>query len=81
MIREYVLENYIVTDLCCILNFMGMEVPNSVLKYCLTIHIMTSNTKCYKFYDERVEEKDKKWEKNDDWIYYGFFLEMHGTVG
>ena len=39
MIRKYVLVNETVTDFCCVLNFMGMEMLNSVLKYCLASHI------------------------------------------
>ena len=39
MIRKFVLVNETVTDFCCVLNFMGMEVPNSVLKYCPASHI------------------------------------------
>ena len=57
MIREFVPVKESVTDFCCILNFMGMEVPNSVLKYCLASHIHDSKTKCCKFYHERVEER------------------------
>ena len=39
MIRKFVLVKETVTDLCRVLNFMGMEVPNSVLKYCPVSHI------------------------------------------
>ena len=39
MIRKYVLVNETLTDFCCVLNFMGMEMLNSVLKYCLASHI------------------------------------------
>ena len=39
MFSEFVLVNKNVTDFCCVLNFMGMEVPNSVFKCCLASHI------------------------------------------
>ena len=39
MIRKFVPVNKTVTDFCCVLNFMGMEVPNSVFKCCLASHI------------------------------------------
>ena len=42
MIRKFVQMKETLTDFCCVLNIMGMEVLNSVL----------SNTKCCKFYDE-----------------------------
>ena len=61
MIRKFVLVDKTVTDFCCVLILMGMEVLNSVLKYCpATVIFITSNTKCCKFYDESVEEKDKR---------------------
>ena len=39
MFRKFVPVNENVTDFCCVLNCLGMEVLNSVLKYCLAIHI------------------------------------------
>ena len=39
MIRKFVPVKESVTDFCCVLNFMVMKVPNSVLKYCLASHI------------------------------------------
>ena len=57
MIGKFVLMKETVTDFCCVLNCLGMEVPNSVLKYC-PVTFMTLNTKCCKFYDERVGEKE-----------------------
>ena len=39
MIRKLVLVKESVTDFCCVLNVIGMEVPSSVLKYCLASHI------------------------------------------
>ena len=39
MIRKFVPVNENVTDFCCVLNCLGMKVPNSVLKYCLGSHI------------------------------------------
>ena len=39
MIGKFVLVKETVADFCCVLNCLGMEVPNSVLKYCLASHI------------------------------------------
>ena len=40
MIRKFVPVNKTLTDFCCVLNCMGMEVPNSVFKCCLASHIL-----------------------------------------
>ena len=60
MIRKFVLVNENMADFCCVLNFMGMEVPNSVSNVVWPVIFMTSNTKSCKFYDKRVQEKDKR---------------------
>ena len=39
MIRKFVPVNENVTDFCCVLNFVDMEVPNSVFKCCPANHI------------------------------------------
>ena len=60
MIRKFVPVKESVTDICCVLEFMGMLVWIVFLEIVRPVIIMTSNTKCCKFYDERVKEKDKK---------------------
>ena len=39
MIRKFVPVKDSVINFCCVLNFMGMDVPNSVVKYCLASYI------------------------------------------
>ena len=39
MIRKFVPVKDSVTNFCCVLNFMGTDVPNSVVKYCLASYI------------------------------------------
>ena len=62
-----------VTDFCCVLNFLGMKVPNSVFEI-LSGHWYSSlqTQKCCKFYDERVEENDKTVRQKDGWIFMVF---------
>ena len=50
MIRKFVPVNETVTDFCCVLNFRGMEVPNSVLKYFLASHIHDFKHKMLQFF-------------------------------
>ena len=44
---------------------------------------ITSNTKCCKFYDERVQEKDKRVRQKDDSISFGFDTNVwyHRIIG